>query len=237
MTIDELASKTGLTVRTVRSYQTRGLIDGPEMRGRVGYYGDGHLERLKLIQELQDDGLQLRLVERLLQRGDDTASRLMSMRRTVLAPFGPHEQTISIEAIRERFGDFNEMHFQRAVALGMLVPHADGTLGVPYPGVLDTLEAVMQQGVSLDAALQVGQEVRRLCDYAARAFVDLVRAEVWEPFNSDGRPDEQWPQIAGAIEQIRPLANEIMTQMMAPAISEEIERAFGEELREQAEES
>ncbi|MFX8301261.1 MerR family transcriptional regulator, partial [Acinetobacter baumannii] len=51
-TIDELARAAETTVRNVRSYQDRGLIDPPERRGRVGIYTQAHLGRLKLINHL-----------------------------------------------------------------------------------------------------------------------------------------------------------------------------------------
>ena len=56
MTIDELARRTGMTVRNIRAHQSRGLVPPPEVRGRTGYYGDEHLARIELIKELQADG-------------------------------------------------------------------------------------------------------------------------------------------------------------------------------------
>lgn len=237
LTIDELAREAGMTVRNVRSHQTRGLLPGPEVRGRVGFYGEEHLERLRLIQELQQDGLPLRLVERLLTNRADAAGRLMALRRTVISPLQQQGEvvTITVDEVIERFGRFDQELFEQATELGALIPQADGTFLVPLPGLLDTAEAAMAQGVSLKAALKVAQAVRANCEDAARTFVDLILDEVWEPFTAAGRPDAQWPQIASSIDHIRPLATEIFMQLLPPAIAEEIERAFGEELREQAE--
>src|SRR3954447_4702107 len=53
-TIDELAARTGMTVRTVRFYATEGLLPAPERRGRVAYYGAPHRMRLELIRTLQE---------------------------------------------------------------------------------------------------------------------------------------------------------------------------------------
>ncbi|MEH3052968.1 MAG: MerR family transcriptional regulator [Patulibacter minatonensis] len=237
LTIDELARQTGFTVRNVRSHQTRGLLPGPEMRGRVGYYGDEHVERLRLIQQLQEDGLPLRLVEKLLAQRAESTDRLLALRRTVLSPLQSENEpaVVTVDEILERFGEFDEEMFQRAVALGAIVPRADGTIAVPNPALLDTAEEVVNHGVPLVRALRVAQEVQRLCQEAARSFVDMVYDEVWSPFNAAGQPEEQWPQIAATIDQVRPLANEIFLQLLPPAIAAEIEQAFGAELREQAE--
>jgi hypothetical protein len=51
LTIDELAQRTGMTVRNVRAHQSRGLLPPPEVRGRTGFYGPEHVSRLELIRE------------------------------------------------------------------------------------------------------------------------------------------------------------------------------------------
>src|SRR3954449_870191 len=67
LTIDELAREMGLSVRNVRSHQARGLLPPPEVRGRIGYYGPEHVTRLRLIQELQAEGMKLQGIKRLLR--------------------------------------------------------------------------------------------------------------------------------------------------------------------------
>src|SRR4028118_1034394 len=61
MTIDELARETGMTVRNLRAHQSRGLLPPPEVRGRTGYYGREHVDRVEPIKELQADGVTLQL--------------------------------------------------------------------------------------------------------------------------------------------------------------------------------
>lgn len=236
LTIDELARQAGISVRNVRSHHSRGLLPPPEVRGRTGYYGEEHLERLRLIQELQADGLPLRLVERLLVADADSASRLVALRRTVMSPLEPGEPVIvTLPELTERFGELDDESLQRAVALGALLPRVDGTFQAPLPGLLDTAEEVIRHGVSLPAALQIAQQVRYLCDEAAQSFVELIMNEVWTPFDEAGRPEPEWPVIASAIDAVRPLANEIFMQLLPVSIGQAIERAFGEELREEAE--
>ncbi len=58
-TIDELAARTGVASRTIRQYQTAGLVSPPERRGRVGIYGLEHVERLAAIARLQARGYSL----------------------------------------------------------------------------------------------------------------------------------------------------------------------------------
>jgi DNA-binding transcriptional MerR regulator len=59
MTIDQLASTAGVPSRTIRQYQTAGLLPPPQRRGRVGIYRDEHVARLGLIARLQTRGYSL----------------------------------------------------------------------------------------------------------------------------------------------------------------------------------
>ena len=70
LTIDELAAASRVPSRTIRFYQSRGALMTPEIRGRVAYYGKPHLERLKLIAQLQDRGLRIDAIGDLIKRID-----------------------------------------------------------------------------------------------------------------------------------------------------------------------
>ncbi len=59
LTIDELTAKTGVPSRTIRQYQTDGLLARPAKRGRVGAYDQSHVERLVAIGRLQERGYSL----------------------------------------------------------------------------------------------------------------------------------------------------------------------------------
>ena len=45
--IEQLARTAGVAVDTIRFYQGKGLLAAPRRDGRVTWYGDGHLERLR----------------------------------------------------------------------------------------------------------------------------------------------------------------------------------------------
>lgn len=236
LTIDELARQTGFTVRNVRSHQTRGLLPGPEMRGRVGYYGDEHVERLRLIQQLQDDGLPLRLMERLLVNRPDTTDRLLALRRTVVSSLQEpaDEQRLSARDLADRFGT-SPGSLQRAVELGALVPQDDGTFTVAIPALLEVADTMVGRGIPVERAVDVALEVHRLCQEAATVFVDMVVDEVWKPFEAAGHPSEEFPQIVGTIDEIRPLAGDTFLALLPAAIAAKTDHAFGQRLREHAE--
>ena len=81
LTIEQLAAKSGMSVRNIRAHQARGLLDPPEVRARVGYYGSEHLEQLRLVRDLQEDGFNLGAIKRLLEDTQGTAERLQRFGR------------------------------------------------------------------------------------------------------------------------------------------------------------
>ena len=73
LTVDELAARVGLPVRTIREYQTMGLLPAPERRGRIGIYRGSHVIRLELIGRLQDRGYSLAGIRDLVRSWRDGA--------------------------------------------------------------------------------------------------------------------------------------------------------------------
>ncbi|MDA8196641.1 MAG: MerR family transcriptional regulator [Actinomycetota bacterium] len=91
LSIDELSSRSGISVETIRYYQRRGLIEAPERNGRRGYYGPETLERLNEVSMLRQQGFSLREIERKFSAGDSEPDMLMSfdelaMRSKIPAP-------------------------------------------------------------------------------------------------------------------------------------------------------
>ncbi len=52
--VDQLAARAGVSVDTVRFYQSRGLLPPPRRAGRVVLYADAHLARLRRIRALAE---------------------------------------------------------------------------------------------------------------------------------------------------------------------------------------
>jgi len=85
LTIDELSSTTGLSVRTTRYYASLGLVPPPIKRGRIAYYGPEHRARLELVRALQDHGFTLQAIERYLGRlPEDITVEDLAMQRAMI---------------------------------------------------------------------------------------------------------------------------------------------------------
>lgn len=235
LTVEQLASRTGMSVRNIRNHQSRGLLPPPEVRARVGYYSEEHVTRLELIKEMQAEGFKLTAIKRLIGEPGSSVQHLVGLRRAVTAPFETESpEVLSLQDLRDRFGEVSEKAAAKAEKLELLVPIGNGLYEAPSPALLRAAEEVLARGVSLAAALEVIEKVKRNSQTTARVFVQLVLDEVWKPFIDAGQPEERWPEVTESIERLRPLASEVVLAAFKQAMEAEVERAFGEALEAQS---
>jgi DNA-binding transcriptional MerR regulator len=231
LTIEQLAHETGMSVRNIRNHQSRGLLPPPEVRARIGYYGPDHVARLRLIQEMQAEGFKLSAIERLIGEHGIDADRFVGLRQAVSAPFATEApEVLTREELAERFGTDDDKLLVKAQKLGLLIALGEDRYEAPSPALLRAAEDVLGRGISLSSALAVIEKLNGSSKSAARAVVRLFVEELWKPFDEAGRPDERWPEITEAIEQLRPLASEALNATFRLNLTAEIEKAFGEVL-------
>ncbi|MEU5507301.1 MULTISPECIES: MerR family transcriptional regulator [Streptomyces] len=124
LTIDELAARAGVTVRTVRFYGTKGLLPPPVIGPRrVGHYGEEHLARLELIEELQSRGMTLAAIERYLgQLPPGLSARDLAIQRAVVASWAPGAvEAVSRRELERRAGRaLDEEDLERLAAMGVV---------------------------------------------------------------------------------------------------------------------
>ncbi len=72
MQIGELAKTAGVTTKTIRYYESIGVLDEPE-RTESGYrsYGPGAIERLDFVRQAQSSGLALAEIRSILEIKDE----------------------------------------------------------------------------------------------------------------------------------------------------------------------
>jgi DNA-binding transcriptional MerR regulator len=235
LTVEQLASQTGMSVRNIRNHQSRGLLPPPEVRARVGYYGEEHVTRLRLIREMQAQGFKLNAIKRLIGEHGPSVQHFVGFKRAVTAPFETESpEVLSLQEVRDRFGDVSEKEAAKAAKLELLVPIGDGLYEAPSPTMLRAAEEVLARGVPLAAALTVIEKVKRNSETTSRVFVQLVLDEIWKPFIDAGQPKDRWPEITESIERLRPLASEVVLAAFKQTMEAEVERAFGKILEEQS---
>ncbi|MFL6089133.1 MAG: helix-turn-helix domain-containing protein [Aeromicrobium sp.] len=87
LTVEELSDRTGISVRNLRFYTTRGLVPPPTKRGRSAVYGPEHVARFELLKDLQGHGLNLAAIERYFEGiPDDATAEQIALHRVTVRP-------------------------------------------------------------------------------------------------------------------------------------------------------
>jgi DNA-binding transcriptional MerR regulator len=234
LTIDELARESGMTVRNIRAHQSRGLLPPPEVRSRTGYYGPEHVARLRLIQEMQGEGYNLRSIQRLLEGATGAVEEALGFKRAALAPFGEEEPEVAtLEELDARLGGaLDTRTLRRIEKLRLVRDLGDGRYEVPSPTLVRAAEELLELGVPLSHALAVAEQINRHSRAIAEAFVRLFVQDVVGPLERRGsaRP-EDWARVREAVERLRPLATDALLAGFQQTMTRAVERRFENALR------
>lgn len=199
--IEQLAQVGGTAVDTIRFYQSKGLLDPPRRDGRVTWYSEQHLERLRRIRELQQRGFTLAVIRRFLE-GDLEASD-EALVEAVTAPAVP--ETLSLEELAARSGV--AVPLLRALEqAGLLLPVSDGERPHFPAEDLEVLAAglkLVEAGVPLPALMELGSVHAAAVERTAQRAVDLFDQHVRERLQAEGLPaDEAEQQLLRTFQEL-----------------------------------
>src|SRR5205823_1397632 len=200
--IEQLARASGMAVDTIRFYQGKGLLEAPRREGRVTWYGDSHLERLKRIRDLQQRGFTLTVIRRFLDGELEPSDE--SLVAAVTRP--PTPQTLTLEELAAQSGVAAPL-LRSLQAAGLLVPVEGGEEPLFPAEDLSAIGAGMkliEAGVPIADLMELGREYAAATDRVARQAVDLFDHHVRERIQSgDGSPE-------AAERELLELFNELM---------------------------
>ncbi|HEX5608736.1 MAG TPA: MerR family transcriptional regulator [Solirubrobacterales bacterium] len=236
MTIGELARRTGMTIRNIRAHQTRGLLPPPDVHGRTGYYDEEHVARIELTKEMQAEGLNLEAIRRVLET-KGSSQEIVDFARAVRAPFEDETPEIFKRAelaANWKVDKVDPKLLGKAEKLGILRELPDGKIEVLSPRLQRSGAALIELGLTAEAALATAAELRRHAEGASRAYVDLFVKEIWEPFDKAGRPEQDWQKVRDALDGMRPLASDSLLAMFQITMGEATEKAGERTLRDAA---
>jgi DNA-binding transcriptional MerR regulator len=189
--VDDLAARSGLSVDTVRFYQSRGLLPVPEREGRLAWYSDAHVERLQRIRDLKGKGFTLDFIRRVLDRELDAVDEALF--EAVAGPVPGEEEpgAMSLDELAQKTG----------VSPAVLqVIEREGLLGGEGSGGgyssadarmvsagLALLEAGLPLSELLDLARRHDAAMKSIAEQAVDVFVRFVR----DPVRASGSSDEE----------------------------------------------
>ncbi|WP_189174207.1 MerR family transcriptional regulator [Streptomyces lasiicapitis] len=223
--IEDLAHRSGATVRTIRAYQDRGLLPRPERRGRSNVYGDAHLARLRQIADLLDRGYTLASIKELLEAWD--AGRglggVLGLVAEVDGPWTDEKaDRITRAELDAAFGGVSdEVAVADAIALGVLepLPGRDDEFLVPSPQELAVAAELHAAGVPLSAISGHLRELRGQVEHIAARFLEFTNEHVFARYLGNHPPSEaDAAEAAALIRRLRPLAQKSVDAELARAM-------------------
>src|SRR3954467_4311980 len=231
MTIDELARESGMTVRNIRAYQSRGLLPPPEVRARTGFYGAEHVARLRLISDMRAEGMNLRTIKKVLE-GVPSAEGMLGFGQALLGAFSAEEPEVTTaDDLPEGFGGLDPSLTRKAEKLGLIRPLGEDRYEVPSPTLLRAGEELLALGIPLEAALAVADNARRHTRSIAAAFVRLFTEQVLGTTDPKKQTPEDWARAEAALERLQPLAGDVVRVMFAQTMTNAVEREVEKILR------
>jgi DNA-binding transcriptional MerR regulator len=232
-TVDELAARAGVTVRTIRFYSTRGLLPPPVIGPRrVGRYGSEHLARLALIEELQHQGMTLAAIERYLEQlPPDVNAHDLAIHRALVATWSPDsvERLTRAELERRAGRELSDADMELLAAMDVLSgPDEEGALRVDLGLLrlgLQLLDVPIPHATIVAAREVLVEHTRE----AAQELTRLFRDEVWDPYRRR-EPDPEDPQRVKAMKSLsahmQPLVVQALVTAFQRSLTDELRAAF-----------
>ncbi|MEV5532235.1 MerR family transcriptional regulator [Streptomyces prunicolor] len=211
--MEELAEEAGITVRTLRFYRERKLIHPPRREGRIAWYDETHLARLRTISALLERGHTLSGIAELAEAFDHGRNV-----GELLGLGAPTEETpvrLTPEALADYFGDqATPENFAASLELGYLGTDGGEIVHISRR-LLDVTAALVREGIPLADVLSAGRRVRAHTDALAELFTDLVLA--------------QGGRTAADLQRLRPLAKSVVEAELSMAMDRRLQAGGGDQ--------
>lgn len=216
LTIDELSAATKVPSRTIRFYQSQGVLPRPVMQGRVAMYGEAHVERLKRVAELQDRGLQIKAIGQLLARvdaGEVSLHEWLGLDDQLKRPWADDApKLMSASELKALTGPLEPGRLAALTRAGLLEKRGDAWL-VQSTGRLALALKLERAGVELEQVVEATKLLKKRLGKAAEELAEL--------FLSKKRSSRN---LAPLLDELRPAALEATRLIFA----QEMERVLRE---------
>ncbi|MGP4113821.1 MerR family transcriptional regulator [Streptomyces sp. 4N509B] len=214
----ELAAAAGITERTLRFYRERGLLPPPRREGRVAWFDERHLARLRTIGALTARGHTLDGVAELLAAFAAGRDAGHTAELLGLAERQPWTEEEPVRLTPEELASYYEGEADAAASLataleiGYLGLDGDAVVHVSRD-LLEASSALGRAGIPLPALLAAGRELRDHAEALAAVFTELLRRHVVPELLGEetgerggSLTEEEVARLAAAVERLLPLA-------------------------------
>ena len=238
MRIDELAERAAVPTRTIRYYTQQGLLNPPRLQGRVGFYDERHLERLRLIKELQEKRFLPLSVIKSVIRHYESGENLETMLAPLDILFQPRwdaaEQREFTRAEVTREAGVPESVVDAAEDMGFLFPIRRGQ---QRRYTLDDVHilGVAKRWIDLGIPKSLGRLYRDSLEEISQMQVEAFNRSVVAPLAAKRLPPEEmrdrllsgYEEMAGVFNQLVSLLHRKVLQQVVETLAAHEESAAG----------
>lgn len=215
MRIDDLARHAGVPTRTIRYYTQQGLLPSPKLKGRVGYYDGQHLDRLRLIKELQEKrylplGV-IRSVMRHFEAGADLETMLTPLDLVFQPRWDATERTEFTRTELAKQAGVDSSVIDAAEDMGFLFPARRGRERRYTADDVQMLD-VAKQWLELGLPRSLGRLYRESLEEISKLQVRAFNSSVVAPLAAEHRSPEETRE--GLMEGYRAMSN-VFQQLVA----------------------
>lgn len=227
MGIDDLAARTGVSSRTIRFYQSVGVLQPPRRSGRVAVYEEEHVSRLELVSMLQERGLRLSAIGDLVRAGDPQTLSMSAWlglgERLALAWSEEQPQHASAESLTALLQG-TSLSPSDIEEIGLVRREPDSTWVIPSRGLLDVVLGLARVGISTETSSQAAAILRRHLGAAAEELIAHFSEHIGRGVGRGGLGPEE---VGRALEALRPHAAESVRLIFAQEVARRLARFSG----------
>jgi DNA-binding transcriptional MerR regulator len=237
--VEELAKAAGIPVRTLRFYRERRLLPPPRREGRIAWYSEDHLARLRTIAALLERGHTLGGIAELLAAWEQGrtlggVAELLGLEGALATPWSDETPVrLSPQELTDYFGeDASPDNLTESLRIGYIAVDGEHVVHVSRR-LLDASAALVREGVPLSAVLAAGRVVRGHVDAMADLFTQVIRDHVMGGLTD--LPPGEAHRITEALHRLRPLAKNIVDAEMSLAMDRKVRTEIDTWMRGHAE--
>jgi DNA-binding transcriptional MerR regulator len=245
MTVEELSTRTGVSVRNIRAYQTAGLMPPPRLQGRLGLYDAEHQGKLELIRDLRQQGFRLEAIKGMLEKTPEGAwseysliSELFST--TFFTVEAPKRKAVTEMAAHWHTQASAEQK-ERLARNGLYRRLGDDEFEMLSPALERIGIQLAELNVPLDTVLDLQDELIKHTRAIARAYVEQLFLTLAQTVTAHQRETGQRPSsgldpavaaaLKGLFERLRPLAIGSVSAAFPVVLQQEFDRATQKQSR------
>lgn len=215
--LGQLAERTGVPARTIRYYQSEGLLPRPERQGRGALYGTEHLHRLELIIDLRDRGLTLAAIKDLVTAVHParTVAAWLGIDSTLSIPWSEDRpRLVSRAELRAMTGARRGLFAELEEAGFLQRDEPSGMFLVPSPDLLDLALQLHDAGIDLEISGLLRDLLSERLALAVDDAIKLIVERVGTGFAGRASAGE----LDVALGALRPIAREMTSLILAQQV-------------------